>query len=163
MSINRPDPLQAMPDVGQSIAADLRALGVEDPTDLRGKDPERLYARSNALRGSHAGPVSAVCLPVRGLLREHEPSQPELLKWWNWSDAALAPRGVSRAGATRAATSSRRRSRARQLRDGGQRRLGGVEPETEVLVGERREHVRHRVPVGSQPAPTCAPRRFRAG
>jgi adenine-specific DNA glycosylase len=81
------DPLRAIPGVGPSIAADLRAIGVNDPTGLRGKNPERLYARSNAL----SGVVQDRCL----LTSRH---QPELLKWWNWSDAALA------------STSSRRRS-----------------------------------------------------
>ena len=47
----RRDPLQTIPGIGPSIAADLRQLGITNPTGLRGKDPERLYARSNRLKG----------------------------------------------------------------------------------------------------------------
>ncbi|MEK7402994.1 MAG: helix-hairpin-helix domain-containing protein, partial [Gemmatimonadota bacterium] len=45
------DPLREIPGVGPSIARDLRLLGIERVKQLRGRDPERLYARSNALRG----------------------------------------------------------------------------------------------------------------
>ena len=86
------DPLQAIPGVGPSIADDLRALGIQDPTGLRGKDPEKLYDRSNRLRGV----TQDRCLlyVFRGAVYFANTSrhQPELLKWWNWSDKAVAAR-----------------------------------------------------------------------
>jgi len=105
MSIIRPDPLRGIPGVGPSIAADLRALGIEDPTGLRGKDPERLYARSNALRGVVQDRCLLYVFRCAAYFANTSRHQPELLKWWNWSDAALARRGEPRA-----ATSSRPRS-----------------------------------------------------
>jgi len=110
MSVIRPDPLRVIPGVGPSIAADLRALGIEDPTGLRGKNPERLYARSNALRGVVQDRCLLYVFRCAVYFANTSRHQPELLKWWNWSDAALARRGTARAGASRAATSSRRRS-----------------------------------------------------
>jgi hypothetical protein len=92
------DPLQAIPGVGPSIAADLRALGFEDPTDLRGKDPERLYARSNALRGVTQDRCLLYVFRCAVYFANTSRHQPELLKWWNWSDAALARRGNPRDG-----------------------------------------------------------------
>jgi hypothetical protein len=99
------DPLQAIPGVGPSIAADLRALGVKDPTGLRGKDPERLYARSNALRGVVQDRCLLYVFRCAVYFASTSRRQPELLKWWNWSDAALARRETARARA-----SARRRS-----------------------------------------------------
>ena len=110
MSIIRPDPLRVIPGVGPSIAADLRALGIEDPTGLRGKDPERLYSRSNALRGVVQDRCLLYVFRCAVYFASTSRHQPELLKWWNWSDAALARRGNLRAAASRAATSSRPRS-----------------------------------------------------
>jgi hypothetical protein len=85
-----PDPLRTIPGVGPSIAADLRALGFEDPTGLRGKDPERLYARSNALRGVVQDRCLLYVFRCAVYFASTSRHQPELLKWWNWSDAALA-------------------------------------------------------------------------
>ncbi len=103
------DPLQAIPGVGPSIAADLRALGVEDPTGLRGRDPERLYARSNALRGVVQDRCLLYVFRCAVYFANTSRHQPELLKWWNWSDDALERRGAPRVGSSHTATSPRRR------------------------------------------------------
>ena len=102
MSINRPDPgaksakakdpLQAIPGVGPSIAADLRALGMRDPTDLRGRDPEQLYVRSNRLRGVTQDRCLLYVFRCAVYFAGTSRHQPELLKWWNWSDDAMARR-----------------------------------------------------------------------
>ena len=99
------DPLRAIPGVGPSIAADLRAIGVEDPTGLRGKDPDLLYARSNTRKGVVQDRCLLYVFRCAVYFANTSRRQPELLKWWNWSDDALARRGEVRAG-----TSSRRRS-----------------------------------------------------
>ena len=116
---SKKDPLQAIPGVGPSIAADLRAIGIKDPTGLRGKDPERLYARSNSRRGAVQDRCLLYVFRCAVYFASTSRHQPELLKWWNWSDDALAGHGKARAGASRSATSSRRQS-ARGL--AGQRR-----------------------------------------
>ena len=87
-----PDPLQAIPGVGPSIAADLRALGMRDPTDLRGRDPERLYAQSNTLRGVTQDRCLLYVFRCAVYFANTSRRQPDLLKWWNWSDAAIAGR-----------------------------------------------------------------------
>jgi hypothetical protein len=97
MSINRPvpktrDPLQAIPGVGPSIAADLRELGIRDPTNLRARDPERLYARSNQLKGVTQDRCLLYVFRCAVYFANTSRHQPELLKWWNWSDANLARR-----------------------------------------------------------------------
>jgi len=80
--------LTIIPGVGKSIAADLRSLGIRRVADLRGKDPERLYERSNRL----AGEVQDRCLlyvfrcAVYYADTEGRRRNPEKLKWWNWKD-----------------------------------------------------------------------------
>ena len=47
------DPLQRIPGVGPSIAADLRRLGLRRPADLAGRDPQALYDEFERLTGAH--------------------------------------------------------------------------------------------------------------
>jgi hypothetical protein len=78
--------LREIPGVGPSIARDLWELGIRKVSDLRGKDPERLYLR----RCKQQGAVIDRCLlyvfrcaVYYASTRKHDP---ELLKWWNWKD-----------------------------------------------------------------------------
>lgn len=84
------DPLQEIPGVGPSIARDLRMLGIDRVGQLKGKNPERLYARSNAL----VGQTQDRCLLYVFRCAVYYASEPRpkarLLKWWNWSDENLA-------------------------------------------------------------------------
>ncbi len=44
--------LQQIPGVGKSIAQDLRNIGIQSISDLKGKNPEKLYNKSNKFAGS---------------------------------------------------------------------------------------------------------------
>jgi hypothetical protein len=79
------DGLREIPGVGPSIAADLREIGITTIDDLRGQNPEELYARSNQI----AGVVQDRCLlyVFRGAVYYAEGGrEPEKLKWWHWKD-----------------------------------------------------------------------------
>ena len=43
--------LDALPNIGKAMAADLRRLGIERPQDLRGKDPLVLYRHLEQITG----------------------------------------------------------------------------------------------------------------
>jgi hypothetical protein len=78
--------LQTIPGVGPSIARDLGDLGFQRVADLRGRDPERLFADLIVLRG---GPVDRCVLYVfrcAVYYADRRRHRPELLKWWNWKD-----------------------------------------------------------------------------
>jgi hypothetical protein len=80
------DPLRQIPGVGQSIAEDFRQLGIRRVDDLRGQDPEKLYARLQLLQG---GPVDRCMLYVMRCavyFASEKRRDPERLKWWNWKD-----------------------------------------------------------------------------
>lgn len=80
------DQLQRIPGVGPSIAVDLRGIGITRIADLKGKSPERLYARSNA----RAGVVQDRCLlyvfRCAVYFAETPRPNPKKLLWWAWKD-----------------------------------------------------------------------------
>ncbi len=83
---SRLENLMTIPGVGKSIAQDLIDIGIIEVDDLKGKDPEKLYARSN----SFAGVVQDRCLlyVFRCAVYFAETRNPkaEKLNWWNWKD-----------------------------------------------------------------------------
>jgi hypothetical protein len=80
------DELQTIPGVGPSIANDLRGIGISRVSDLRGKDPERLYARSNAKRGVIQDRCLLYVFRCAVYFASTTRPSPEKLKWWNWKD-----------------------------------------------------------------------------
>ncbi|TXF77589.1 helix-hairpin-helix domain-containing protein [Chryseobacterium sp.] len=83
--------LMQIPGVGKSIANDLYQIGILRTDDLKGRDPEELFAVSNA----KVGVVQDRCLlyVFRGAVYYAETpkknQEAEKLKWWNWSDKNL--------------------------------------------------------------------------
>lgn len=51
-----PATLEELPNVGKAIAADLRAIGIGRPSQLRRKDPYALYDRLNRVTGLRHDP-----------------------------------------------------------------------------------------------------------
>lgn len=78
------DPLQEIPGVGPSLAADLRLLGIRRVADLKGRDPERLYRRLERLTGSRQDPCVLYTFRCAVYYASTPRPRPELLKWWNW-------------------------------------------------------------------------------
>lgn len=77
-----------IPGIGKSIAQDLVNIGIRQVEDLKGKDPEELFERSN----EYAGAVQDRCLlyvfrcAVYFAETKVEKQNSEKLKWWNWKD-----------------------------------------------------------------------------
>ena len=78
--------LMKIPGVGKSITRDLVNIGITSISDLKGKDPGKLYDMSNKF----AGVVQDRCLlyvfrcaVYYASVKNHTP---EKLKWWNWKD-----------------------------------------------------------------------------
>lgn len=72
------DPLQV-------IARDLRSLGIRRVTQLRGRNPERLYERINRLRGVRQDRCLLYVFRCAVYFASTARPRPRLLKWWNWS------------------------------------------------------------------------------
>jgi hypothetical protein len=84
-----PDPLQALPGVGPSIARDLRRLGVKSPADLARRDPEALYQRLNRLTGTRQDPCVLYVFRCAVYAARTPRPAPSLTKWWNWKGRRL--------------------------------------------------------------------------
>jgi hypothetical protein len=83
------DDLQTLPAIGPSLAQDLRDLGVKNRAALRRRDPERLYARLNRIRGQRQDPCVLYAFRCAVYAARTERPKAPLLKWWNWKDRPL--------------------------------------------------------------------------
>ena len=84
------DPLRVIPGIGPSLAGDLRALGIERVQQLMGEDPNVLYERLCVHQGVRVD--RCVLYVFRCAIYFAEGGKDsELLKWWNWKDAANPP------------------------------------------------------------------------
>jgi hypothetical protein len=90
---SRADELQTLPAIGPSLAADLRALGVRRVADLTRRDPERLYARLNRLRGQRQDPCVLYAFRCAAYAARTPRPRAHLLKWWNWKGRTLDGKG----------------------------------------------------------------------
>ncbi len=70
--------LQDIPNIGPSIAGDLRAIGIHEPRQLIGQDPYDLYRRSNIVAGVRQDPCLIDCFISAVRFMEGAPPHP----WW---------------------------------------------------------------------------------
>ncbi|MDD5230688.1 MAG: helix-hairpin-helix domain-containing protein [Candidatus Marinimicrobia bacterium] len=80
--------LQEIPGVGPSIAADLYGIGIRAVKDLRGADPQELYARICRKQGCLIDCCLLYVMRCAVYYATEPEPEPELLKWWNWKDSA---------------------------------------------------------------------------
>ena len=79
--------LSRIPGVGPSIAADLYSLGIREVAELRGRNPESLYAELCRQVGQHVDRCALYVFRCAVYFASEPKPDPELLKWWNWKDA----------------------------------------------------------------------------
>ncbi len=93
--------LSRIPGVGPSIAADLYLLGIRDVAELRGRNPEALYAEFCREVGQHVDRCLLYvfrCAVYYASAAAPEPEMLKMLKWWNWKDDSPATAAVGAAG-----------------------------------------------------------------
>lgn len=78
--------LQTIPGVGPNIAADLEAIGIHSVADLRGKDPEELYAMDCRQKGYQEDRCQLYVFRCAVYFAETEDPDPTKCKWWYWKD-----------------------------------------------------------------------------
>ena len=84
--------LQELPGVGPSIADDLYDLGLRQPDDLVGRDPEALYERCCKLRKARIDRCLLYVFRCAVHVATFAPRDPMLRQWWNWKDGGKALR-----------------------------------------------------------------------
>jgi hypothetical protein len=85
--------LLTIPGIGKSLARDLLDLGIQCVRDLKGRDPERLYRKLNVLRGQHIDRCVLYTFRCAVYFETEKNHDPQLLKWWNWSDKNIGLTG----------------------------------------------------------------------
>lgn len=80
------DPLREIPGVGESIAQDMRNLGIRSVEDLRDRDPEELYGQLCDYEGVKIDRCMLYVFRCAVYYASNETLDPELLKWWKWKD-----------------------------------------------------------------------------
>ena len=123
--------LEAIPNIGPSLAADLRSLGIGHPHDLPGKDPYALYDRLCTATGVRQDPCVLDTFISAVRFMEGAPAHP----WWHYtverkatmnSKSLASPGMAGRTGATAASgRSPASRATSPRPRPGSSRRRGG--------------------------------------
>lgn len=88
----RNDSLQSIPGIGPSMAQDLTDLGIDEVRDLRNRDPQEMYESLSDLRGTRMDRCVLYVFRCAVYFAEESRHEPELLKWWNWTDDRM-PKG----------------------------------------------------------------------
>ena len=81
--------LESIPGIGPSLAEDLRLIGIDRPSCLKGEDPEKLYRKLEKMAGAHQDRCVLYTFRCAVYFVNVKKHDPELLKWWNWSDQNL--------------------------------------------------------------------------
>jgi hypothetical protein len=84
--------LRRIPGVGPSIAQDIWNIGIRSVAELKGRDPDDLYAKSCDFAGCHIDRCLLYVYRCAVYFASNKRHDSELLKWWKWSDASLKQR-----------------------------------------------------------------------
>ncbi|WP_445475625.1 helix-hairpin-helix domain-containing protein [Methanococcoides methylutens] len=84
--------LMQMPGFGKKSAEQLWDLGIHSISELKNKDPELMYLELIDLRGMHIDRCVLYGFREAVYYASHKNHDPELLKWWNWSDENMEKR-----------------------------------------------------------------------
>ena len=78
--------LQIIPGVGKSISLDLWDLGIRKVSDLKGRNPETLYNRSNKLAGIKQDPCLLYTFRCAVYFASGKKLVKKKLDWWYWKN-----------------------------------------------------------------------------
>lgn len=73
--------LEQLPNIGPSLAADLRLIGIREPRELRGKDPFVLYQKLCAATGQRQDPCVLDTFMAVTDFMHGAPAAP----WWTYT------------------------------------------------------------------------------
>ena len=73
--------LEELPNIGKSIAADLRAIGILNPQQLAGRDPLATYIELGGVMGRRHDP----CVLYTLMSVQHFLESGEALPWWTFT------------------------------------------------------------------------------
>ena len=81
--------LESIPGIGKKLSKTLNLIGIRTVSDLKNRDPERLYKKLEKTIGAHVDPCVLYTFRCAVYYASHKQHDPELLKWWNWKDRQM--------------------------------------------------------------------------
>ncbi len=78
--------LETIPGVGKSITADLQMLKITEVSDLKGKDPQKLYDALCKKMGVHVDRCVLYVFRCAVYFASHTAHDQKKLQWWYWKD-----------------------------------------------------------------------------
>ena len=82
--------LESIPGIGPSLAADLRLIGIDRPSFLKGQDPEKLYRQLEKVTGRHQDRCVLYTFRCAVYFVNVKKHDAKFLNWWMWSDKNLS-------------------------------------------------------------------------
>ncbi|MCK5461220.1 Pathogenicity locus [Candidatus Gracilibacteria bacterium] len=76
--------LQVIPGIGPKLSKEFADIGIKDVSDLKDKDPEKLYLQICAKQGTQVDRCVLYVCRSSVYFAENKKHNPEKLKWWNW-------------------------------------------------------------------------------
>jgi len=78
--------LLTIPGVGTKLAQNLWAIGITRVSDLKNKDPEKLYLKLCAKQGHEVDRCVLYVFRCAVYFASNKKHQAYKLKWWSWKD-----------------------------------------------------------------------------
>jgi hypothetical protein len=78
--------LQAIPGIGKACSLDLWNIGIRKISDLKGKDPNKLYQKLNEVTGTTHDICMLYTFQCAVYFASEDHHDREKLNWWYWKD-----------------------------------------------------------------------------
>ena len=81
--------LLEIPGIGKSLAEDLMNIGIRQVSDLKDKDPEKIYQKLCRYEGVRLDPCVLYTFRCAVYYASNKRHDAQLLKWWSWKDRKI--------------------------------------------------------------------------
>jgi nucleotidyltransferase/DNA polymerase involved in DNA repair len=78
--------LDTIPGIGEKLSGKLNLIGIHKVSDLKNKDPEKLYRKLEETTGTHMDRCILYTFRSAVYYASRTKHDPEKLQWWNWKD-----------------------------------------------------------------------------
>jgi hypothetical protein len=78
--------LQTIPGIGKACSQDLWNLGIRRVSDLKGKNPAKLYSKLNSITGTQNDVCMLYVLRCAVYFASEKRLSKAKLNWWYWKD-----------------------------------------------------------------------------
>ncbi len=85
-TLKKKDPLLKLPNVGPAVAEDLHNIGIRSLADLKGKNPDVIYAKLEKYEGHHVNRCMLYVIRSLVYMADKNEFDPKKIAWWYFKD-----------------------------------------------------------------------------